>query len=167
MVSMQARNAYSKAQESAKIHPVKLIHMLYERLMVNLANAAEAVADGDPKRRGENLSKATAIITELNCSVRAGDDSEPAQFLRTLYATMMVELAKVGVNGGTAAIEQTSRYVERLKGIWEETAMQENGFDVKRNAGVRPSDLAEKSPRAYLHPQAKKGGSAVSLCVSA
>jgi len=164
---MQARNAYSKAQASAKIHPVKLVHMLYERLLLNLDCASEAVAKRDFKKRGENLSKAIAIITELNCSVRAGDDSEPAQFLRSLYASMMVELAKVGVNGDAAAIQQTSRYVERLKRIWEETAMQESGFDVKPKVAAHAQGLQERPVKVCSRPQGKEGGRTVSVCVSA
>ena len=163
MVSKQASNAYFQAQASAKIHPAKLIHMLYERLLLNLACACEGLEENDLKKRAENLSKAIAIITELNCSLRPGDESAPAQFLRGMYEAMLIELGKVAVTKDAAVIRQAHRYVSRLKEIWEETAMRENGFTVERKAERPTEHVQEEAAKAYSPPHEKKGAVA-NLC---
>ncbi|MCX5864203.1 MAG: flagellar export chaperone FliS [Deltaproteobacteria bacterium] len=162
MVSKQASNAYFQAQASAKIHPVKLVHMMYERLLLNLACAGEGLEENDLKKRGENLSKAIAIITELNCSLRPGDESAPAQFLRGMYEAMLIELGKVAVTKDAAVIQQAQRYVSRLKEIWEETAMRENGFTVERKTERPTEHVQEEAAKAYS-PHEKKGAVA-NLC---
>lgn len=166
MVSMQAKNAYFKAKESANIHPVKLIHMLYERLLLNLACACEGLEEGDRRKRGENLSKAIAIITELNCSLRPGDESEPAQFLRGMYEAMMIELAKVQVSEDASAIRQAQRYVERLKEIWEETAMRENGFEAEGKVGRKEADPHKEATMPCSRGHEKEGVGFANLCVA-
>ena len=164
MVSKQASNAYFQAQASAKIHPVKLVHMMYERLLLNLACACDGLEEHDLKKRGENLSKALAIITELNCSLRAGDESEPAQFLRGMYEAMLIELGKVAVTKDASVIRQAHRYVSRLKKIWEETAMQENGLSVERKA-ERPAEGAhEEAAMAYSRCHEKEGAVVANMC---
>ncbi|MDG4474787.1 flagellar export chaperone FliS [Thiovibrio frasassiensis] len=161
MVSKQASNAYFQAQASAKIHPAKLIHMLYERLLINLTCACEGLEENDIKKRGENLSKAIAIITELNCCVTPGDESEPAQFLRGMYATMLVELGKVPVNKDAAVIRQAQRYVTRLKEIWEETAMRENGLGSEQKVESIIENAPEESAMVYSRGHKKEGAVAV------
>lgn len=138
MVQQQASKAYFHAQASVKISPIKLIHMLYERLLIHLDCAAEGLEEHDHKKRGEHLSKAIAIITELNCSIRVEDKSEPAQFLRGMYEAMLVALGTVPVVKDVEVILLARRYVQRLKTIWEETAMQEHGFGVDAQ---RPASL--------------------------
>lgn len=161
MVSKQASNAYFQAQASAKIHPAKLIHMLYERLLLNLTCACEGLEENDIKKRGENLSKAIAIITELNCCVRADDESEPAQFLRGMYASMLVELGKIPVSKDAAVIRQAHRYVSRLKEIWEETAMRENGLVIEQKVASPIENIQEEPAMVYPRCQKKEGAAAV------
>ncbi len=163
MVSKQASNAYFQAQASAKIHPVKLVHMMYERLLLNLTCACEGLEEHDIKKRGENLSKAIAIITELNCCVRADDESEPAQFLHGMYEAMLIELGKVAVTKDATVIRQAQRYVLRLKEIWEETAMRENGFAVEGKAESTTEPAHEEVAKAYPRNE-KAGPVAANLC---
>lgn len=164
MVSKQASNAYFQAQASAKIHPAKLVHMMYERLLLNLVWAREGIEEHDPRKRGENLSKAIAIITELNCCLRVGDESEPARFLRGMYEVMLLELGKVTLSKDVAVIRQVQRYVSRLKEIWEETAMRENGFIVERKVENAIELAHEEAAMLYQRCQEKKGVVAASMC---
>lgn len=164
MVSKQASNAYFQAQASAKIHPAKLVHMMYERLLLNLDCACEGLEEHDLKKRGENLSKAIAIITELNCSLRAEDESEPAQFLRGMYEAMLVALGKIPVSKDAAVIRQAHRYITRLKEIWEETAMKENGLTIERKTESAPVIVHEEAPVAYSRCQEKKSAVSANVC---
>lgn len=143
---MLARNrvqAYRQSEVSAAIHPVKLIHMMYERILTHLHHAEEAVAEGNPRKRGENLSKAIALISELNAAINPKDESEAAAFLRGLYGAIMLELPKVAATGDVEILRQAGRYISELKKVWEETAMQESGLNRKTEA-MQPSPEAAK-----------------------
>jgi flagellar protein FliS len=156
MVSKQASNAYFQAQASAKIHPAKLVHMMYERLLLNLAWAREGIEEHDSRKRGENLSKAIALITELNCCLRVDDESVPAQFLRGMYEAMLLELGKVTLSKDVTVIRQAQRYVTRLKKIWEETAMLENGLAPERKVESATEVAHEEAAMVYQRCQEKK-----------
>lgn len=138
MVGQKVLDAYRTTEKQAEISPVKLIHMLYERVLVHLELAEEGIREQTPKKRGENLGKAIAIITELQASIKSEDHSEAAQFLRGLYGAILMELPRVAVSQDVKVLRQARTYLERLKGIWEETAMRESGAEQVsvKNAGI-------------------------------
>ena len=145
MNTAKARTAYQQSEAQANIHPVKLIHLLYERVLIHLDLAEQGVRQGDAKARGENLSKAIAIISELNASIKDSDASEAAAFLRGLYSAILIELPKVGITGDPEAIRQAHRYLDRLRELWEATAMREAGLTV----GPAPEEPAAPRPEAH------------------
>ena len=145
MNTAKARTAYQQSEAQANIHPVKLIHLLYERVLIHLDLAAQGVRQGDAKARGENLSKAISIISELNASIKDSDASEAAAFLRGLYSAILIELPKVGITGDPEAIRQAHRYLDRLRELWEATAMREAGLTV----GPAPEEPAAPRPEAH------------------
>ncbi len=158
MNSTQACLAYRHSGVKAKIHPVKLIAMMYERVLVHLQMAEEGVMEKKPQKRGEHLGKAIAIITELYTSVKEGDDSDGAVFLRGLYGAILVELPKVSISGDVEILQQTRKYIERLKEIWEQTALKEmqEGLDARKNEnGESPAVFETKgntAPRVAVSP---------------
>jgi len=127
MVSSQATNAYQQTVMRTNYHPVELIHMLYERVLVHLELAEKAILEKQPESRGEHLAKAIAIVTELYVSVEQ-DDSESSQFLLGLYEAILAELPKVGASKDVEILRRSHRYLKRLNEVWEDTAMRENGF---------------------------------------
>jgi flagellar protein FliS len=164
MVGKKVLDAYRTTEKQAEISPVKLIHMLYERVLVHLELAEEGIREQTPRKRGENLGKAIAIITELQASIKSEDHSEAAQFLRGLYGAILMELPKVAVSQDVKVLRQARAYLEKLKGIWEETAMRESGAELHpvKNAGIGDEDavvvaVAAAGPTA-IAPRSKKQG---------
>ncbi len=139
--------AYRQTGRQAVIHPVKLIHMLFERGIVHLDEAEKGAQANDARQRGENISKVIAIVTELNTSLDRDKGGESAEFLASLYEAILLELPKVAISNDVAIIRQARRYLVRLKEIWEETAMRE------KNAA--PGDSAPEERKA---PQAAVAG---------
>lgn len=177
MVGQKALDAYRTTEKQAEIQPVKLIHMLYERVLVHLELAEEGILEQAPKKRGENLGKAIAIITELQASIKSEDHSEAAQFLRGLYGAILVELPRISVSQDVKMLRQARTYLERLKGIWEETAMRESGAELssvktaeactgERTPAVSPVSAPRGKKRAEYEecqPQMVVGGLSVSI----
>jgi|GEM_PF-663508 len=128
MNAARVRNAYQKSEAQAEIHPVKLIHLMYDRVLTHLNLAEQGLLQKDVKLRGENLSKAIAIMSELNAAIKEDDNTEAADFLRGLYSAILVELPKVAISQDVEIIRRSARYILKLKSVWEETAMKEAGL---------------------------------------
>lgn len=146
MQTAKIRTAYQTSEAQAQIHPVKLIHLLYERVLVHLELAEQGALSKNAKDRGENLSKAITIISELNASIKDGDDSDAAGFLRGLYSAILVELPKVSITGDVEIIRKSLRYLNQLRDIWESTAMAEAGLTVHSHTQERQPEAAESIP---------------------
>ena len=157
-----ARNAYRQSETQTKIHPVKLIHLMYERTLALLEMAQEGIKQNNPQMRGENLGKSIALITELNASVKEDDTTEAAQFLRGLYGTILAELPKASTNNDVRIIQQSWVYINRLKDIWEKTAMAEAGQHFAGEIEV-DSEIHEEAYNDH-HPKVDvAGGLSVSI----
>jgi len=127
--------------------------MAYTRVLSLLDCAKDGIRQHDPKMRGENLSKAIALISELNASIEQGDDGEVAAFLRGLYQAILDELGKVSVNEDIQVIDQAQVYIIKLKEIWENTAMKEHGFDCNEDVSShvsRPPEQEEENMYAKV-----------------
>lgn len=118
----------------ANYHPVELIHMMYERVLVHLEHAVVAIEEDQPVGRAEHMNKAIAIVTELYVSVKP-DESEASQFLLGMYEAILAELPKAGLTKDVENIRRAHRYLQRLKEVWEETAMRENGLVAHGHSG--------------------------------
>ncbi|MBU0728805.1 MAG: flagellar export chaperone FliS [Proteobacteria bacterium] len=143
MVAAHAQQVYRQtAAVNTGIDPVKLIHLMYERLLVHFRLVEEGIESKNPQKRGENLGKAIAIVTELLASINSEDDSDAAEFLRGLYGAILTELPKVSLGNDIGILHQATRYVERLKEIWEQTAMQEKKSAAEKNVAYDQSVTA-------------------------
>ncbi len=161
MNTAKVRNAYTQSESQAKIHPVKLIYMMYERLLVHLDYTKKAIEHKDLQTRGENLGKAIAILTELNASIKEDDDSEAANFLRGLYGAILMELPRVAMDNDVQILNQSILYVSRLKEIWEETAMREHKLSSKDDVEV----VKPKSPVSEYRGGREPGLQGVSVSI--
>lgn len=141
-----ALSSYQKVQVSSEINPQKLILMLYEGAIKRINFAREGVINKDPKQRGENLSKAIAIISELNASLRNIEDEE-ILFLRSFYIAMMQELAKVSVNNDIQTLDRAIKYLMELKRIWETSVMGQG--KTAQNTDTKTAPKKEVPPMNY------------------
>ncbi|MFO7752542.1 MAG: flagellar export chaperone FliS [Desulfobacteraceae bacterium] len=112
--------------------PEQLILALYNGAISRLKLARKGVRENDIKMRGENLSKAIAIISELNASIDPEMNDETAGFLRGLYTAILTELPKVSLNNDVEIIDRAEAYITRLKEIWENDVMAESSHPAKK-----------------------------------
>ncbi len=110
--------------------PEQLILLLYKAALDRLQLAREGIEENNIPKRGENLSKAIAIISELNASVDSTMTDENTQFLRGLYASILTELPKVSITNDKKILIRTHGYISKLKEIWEKDVM---GKDKTKN----------------------------------
>lgn len=124
MVHGNALNSYHKAQVYDEMSPQKLILMLYEGAIKRIVLAREGIKNSDPQKRGENLGKAIAIISELNASLDDSIQTEEINFLRGFYAAMLIELPKVSVTEDIHTLDRAEKYLKELHRIWETTVIK-------------------------------------------
>ena len=164
MIPAQAREAYIKSEtQGTNIPPEQLIHLLYARALKHLHGAREGIDEQNPQKRGENLGKAIACVSELNASLDMAKGGEAAVFLRGLYEAILVELSKVSVTNDMEVIKRTCRYLTTLQDTWEQTVMKapaavtQEAQSLQQDSKVPRQAIMQKfSPLATMEREQKR-----------
>ncbi len=121
-----ALNSYRRNSVTTLEDPQKIVKLLFEGAIKELG-LVKSYFD-EPRKRGQHLGKAIAIIGELQAGVNLEKGGEAAQFLYGLYGAMVRELSKIsGQKEDLETIERSIRYLAELKKIWVECVLQGNG----------------------------------------
>lgn len=112
--------------------PEMLVVKLYEGAMRSARRAQELHGQGRLGDRGRSISKALAIVGELQDALDLEAGGEIAQNLRRLYFFVSDRLLDASVNGRMESIDEALRVLEPLYGAWVEIARG----GVPRNAAV-------------------------------
>jgi len=107
--------------------PKRLILMLYEGALKHICLAKEGILEKNTQKRGENLSKTIAIVTELNASLDPEYKDDAIEFLRGLYAAILSELPRVSLNNDIKILNRSESYISALKEIWVNNVMGKSG----------------------------------------
>jgi flagellar secretion chaperone FliS len=121
--------------------PEKLILLLFDAALDRIGKTRQGILENNIPKRGENLSKAIAIIAELNTSLNPELDDEPTRFLRGLYFSILLELPKVSLTNDVDILSRTERYISQLRQIWVADVMP------KKHTPVKPVMESHKSSR--------------------
>ena len=127
-MTTQGARAYQQTSVTTT-DPARLILMLYDGAIKNLFIVREGIRENDLKKRGEHLSKAIAIITELLSSVEGDEDNEVASFLRSIYSSMLTELVKLNLSNDIEPLELSIKYLAQMREIWKKEVMNGNGIN--------------------------------------
>jgi flagellar secretion chaperone FliS len=140
-----ARNAYAAYQkhEVEGLNPAEIIHRLYQKLHSKLQGAREAIKKGQAGPKGENLSRALAIIGELQASLNLEQGGEIADNLNGIYSFLIMELAMIGLHNDADRLAKVIRIVEPLLDAWEQVSKSGNS-QVKGEA--LPSEAIRQEP---------------------
>lgn len=126
--------------------PKRLILMLYDGALKHIRLAREGVDQGDIRKRGENLGKVIAIVSELNACLDNTIHDESVDFLRGLYMAILMELPKVSINNDIRILDRSYGYIERLRAIWEKDVMGEKGGKKADTSAVQNRERTETAP---------------------
>ena len=121
MTSPALRNRYLGDSVSTA-SPGRLLIMLYERLVLDLAQAESALRDGDREAANSQLVHAQDIIMELRATL---DLSvwEGAVSLAQIYAFLLGELIAANVNSDPERVAACRTLVEPLLDAWRQAAL--------------------------------------------
>lgn len=125
-MTTQGARAYQQTSVTTT-DPATLILMLYDGAIKNLFIVREGINENDIVKRGEHLSKAIAIISELLSSVRGDEKNEVANFLKNIYSTMLTELVKVNLSNDIKPLELSIKYLAQMRDIWKKEVINGEG----------------------------------------
>ncbi|MFC7496457.1 MULTISPECIES: flagellar export chaperone FliS [unclassified Nocardioides] len=120
MTIRNPRETYLAASVSTA-SPAQLLVMLYERLVMDVSRAADALRSGEPSQAHTPLLHAQEIVLELNASldVKAW---EGAKGLASLYDYLHHELVKANMGKDLKITEFCLHTVTVLRDTWREAA---------------------------------------------
>lgn len=130
--------------------PEQLILMLFRGALDRIRLAGEGIEENNIQKRGENLSKAIAIVSELNSSVDTTINDQSTQFLRGLYSAILTELPKVSLTNDMEVLRRAHAYISKLKEIWE-TDVMGKGSQNKKRAGSVPKQYGTGAGKNIFH----------------
>jgi flagellar protein FliS len=102
--------------------PLELVVMLYDGTIRFLEQAGEAMARRDMRTKGEALSKALAILAELQSTLNVQEGGELAIELDSLYTHMTGRLIEANVQRQQAPIDEVTALLRTLRDAWSQIA---------------------------------------------
>lgn len=104
--------------------PHKLVTLLYEGVLDNLALCKGAIQRKDYQQKTEKLNKALMIITSLRSNLDLEMGGEVAENFQNLYVYMERRLVEASAKNEIEMIEEVSDLIRTLKDAW--LAMPDN-----------------------------------------
>lgn len=101
---------------------VKIIIMLYEGAINFLEAGKEKLLANDIPGKSYYLNKATAIISELACSLDRKAGKEIAENLERLYNYMISQISEANIKNDTKPIDTVISLLKELKTGWDEVS---------------------------------------------
>ncbi|WP_333483119.1 flagellar export chaperone FliS [Arthrobacter sp. CAN_A1] len=123
LTSASAKRAAYNRDAVLSASPARLLTMLYDRLMLDLARAETAQQGAEWAVASENLIHSQAIITELNLSLNT-DKWDGAHGLKSLYSYVMTTLIDANISRDVNRTRECIALLEPVRQAWHEAAAQ-------------------------------------------
>ncbi|MDJ0951702.1 MAG: flagellar export chaperone FliS [Alphaproteobacteria bacterium] len=142
--------------------PVKLVALLYEKAIVSLREAIQAIEAGRIEARWKANKRATEIISHLSGTLDHEAGGEISQNLQQLYDFMLTRLYEVDRNNDPQPARDVIGLLEPLHESWRKLAEQAAGSDApaapQAPAGVTADAEAPRPAEADAAPTAAAAG---------
>ena len=102
--------------------PVELVVMLYDGALRFVMEARDAIERQDVRGRTEAVSRALAIVAELQQTLNMQDGGDVARELDRLYTYISTRLLDVTARADMAAADEVTRLLRTLREGWSQIA---------------------------------------------
>jgi flagellar protein FliS len=130
-----ARAAYVK-NDLENLSREEIVVKLYQTLRIRLQAAIEEINDGNIAKKAEHLSRALAIVLELQASLDMKQGGEIAVSLSDLYGYLISDLVTANLKNDTQKIEEALKVVEPLLEAWTEIAKRKKSAAMPADESV-------------------------------
>ncbi|MBA4500914.1 flagellar export chaperone FliS [Marinobacterium marinum] len=146
MNNAQGSKAYQQiniASEVENASPHRLVSMLFEGAIRQLAIAKGAIERQDTASKGTAISKTIAIIGELEGSLQDKETNEVSGNLSRLYDYMIRTLSQANIDSSTEKLNEVGLLIIEIKSGWD--AIPEDQRNPPRPAEAQAGSAAEGS----------------------
>lgn len=123
MTNIEAQRSQYNSDAILSASPVRLLTMLYDRLLLDLERAEAAHGQQDWQMASDNLLHAQAIIAELASSLKT-DVWDGGETLLALYTYVSNALIAANVQRDVSRVREAISLLEPLRQGWHEAAGQ-------------------------------------------
>jgi flagellar secretion chaperone FliS len=118
-------NGYSQYQTQAATtaSPAQLVLMLYDGALSRITRAEVALEDASPQLAHEHLTKAQAIVTELDVTLDRERGGEMAANLASLYDFCNDRLLQANVAKSSEGLRDVANVLQGLRDAWEQACL--------------------------------------------
>ena len=104
--------------------PLELVVMLYDGALRFIGDARQAIDNGDIARRRTAVSRALAIVSELQNTLDMRNGAEIASSLDGLYSFVNKRLMDASFSQSVAPLDDAMRVLTTLREGWAQIAVQ-------------------------------------------
>jgi flagellar protein FliS len=116
---------YKQIQVNSR-SPLELVVMLYDGALAALGQARDALAQRDLVTKAQAMSKALAIVAQLQSSLDLEQGGEVAAHLDRMYTYATERLVHANLHRDPAPIDEVIRLLSPLRGAWADIAARAN-----------------------------------------
>jgi flagellar protein FliS len=120
----QAMNTYHKVYVDTSSDKTRILLDLYEGAIRFVGFAERVLETRNIAKKGEYISRAIAIIGELDSALDRKSGGEIVRNLSNLYVYMIRRLTEANRAGNTSALQEVKRLLESLQSAWQQAAQQ-------------------------------------------
>jgi flagellar protein FliS len=114
-------DAYRRIEADSR-SPLELVVMLYDGALRFLNDARDAHQAKDLIRRGCAVSRAMAIVAELQNTLNLREGGAVGAELDRLYTYISGRLVAVNATGDAAALDEVSKLLTTVRDAWQQIA---------------------------------------------
>ena len=122
-LALQASNAYRQTEVQSRT-PLELVVMLYDGALRFLAQARDAIERKDIRARREAISRALAIMSELQSTLDMDKGGVISEKLDSLYAYINGRLIEASSRQNARPVDEAARLLTTLRDSWAEAARE-------------------------------------------
>ena len=111
----------------AEASPTRLVQIMFEQILANLATAQGCMARiennlplNDVITKGKSLGKAIRLIDQLNATLDMERGQKIAENLRALYVYMLARLTLANVTNDAAIVSEVASLIQKVKTGWDQ-----------------------------------------------
>jgi len=123
VIAARAAQAYRRVESESR-SPLELVVMLYDGAIRFAGEAREAHARKDLRARGHAISRALAVIAELQNTLDLEQGGKIAEELDNLYTYISSRLIDVTLKQDITACDEMQKLLTPLREAWSQAATQ-------------------------------------------
>jgi len=141
MNTYDPKNAYQETSV-ASANPIRLVIMLYDRLVIDMQKAIDSIHSGDAETRTQNIRHAMECVDHLQSNLNMESGGEAAKFLWRFYTQLRAKLLESQMKQSENTLKQQIWLVQQVRAEWDKAERQLIAAKEPENSSVSAAVFA-------------------------